>query len=225
MLIVDDEPMIRDMLSKAFRSHGGLNVLTAANGQEAIENLGKEKIDIIITDLKMPVMSGLKLLAFLNKNNLEIPVIVLTGYGTSEVERKINSFDRFIFFEKPLDVNVLVEYVYGELASRPPSQIHGISIDAFLQLVDMEMKTCTLTVRSKGKLGYLYFLNGTLITASTGLLTAEDASLEILSWDNIIIEVDNACIIKSREIDKSLMEILLESAQKKDDMKMEAAVN
>jgi DNA-binding NtrC family response regulator len=225
VLIVDDEQMIRDLLSKAFQACGNLNVLTASNGQEAIECMSKEKIDIVITDLKMPFMSGLKLLAFLRKNNLEIPVIVLTGHGTEEIELKINSFERFSYFEKPLDVNVLVEYVHEELASRPPSQIHGISIDAFLQLVDMEMKTCTLTVRSKERLGYLYFLNGMLITALADQTTGEDAALEILSWNNITIEVDNACIISDREINKSLMEILIESAKYKDDQKMEAVVD
>ncbi len=221
ILIADDDPLIRDMLLQAFNAYDELKVLTAENGRVAVEFLNNAKIDMVITDLKMPVMNGLKVLSYMNKNHLKIPVVVLTGHGTPEIEAKLKDFDNLSYFEKPLDVNVLIETVFEELASNCPSRIYGIGTEAFLQMVDMEQKTCTLTVKSQKKTGHLYFLKGELIAAETSNLKSEKAAFDIISWNNSMIEVENACRIMEREINRNLMEILMESARVKDDMPSE----
>jgi DNA-binding NtrC family response regulator len=218
ILIVDDDPFIRDILSEAFGLHDEFEILKAENGKIAIESLSSAKIDIVITDLKMPVMSGVALLSYMNKKHLKIPAIILTGHGTPELEAKIDTFSNFSYFEKPLDVNMLIDTVKDALASMPTSQIHGIGVDAFLQLVEMEMKTCTLTIKSQNKIGYLYFLKGDLVASETDGLTGQKAAYDILGWENIVIEIENACIITKREIHQPLMEILMESARIKDDI-------
>ena len=60
------------------------NIITATNGQEALEKFNKNKIDIVITDINMPVMNGLEMLNEIRKTNKEIPVLVLSAYSESE---------------------------------------------------------------------------------------------------------------------------------------------
>ena len=83
----------------------------------------------------------------------------------------------------------------------------------------MEKKTCTLTVREKDKTGYLYFVEGDLLAAKTGHLQGEEAAYHIVSWEKTIIEIENICRKKEKEIHLPLMMLLMESARIKDDQK------
>jgi hypothetical protein len=84
-------------------------------------------------------------------------------------------------------------------------------------LIDIEGKICTLTVRSHGNVGYLYFCEGELIAAETNGQKGEQAALNIISWNNSIIEISDVCQKNKREIEKPLMQILMESARIKDE--------
>jgi hypothetical protein len=154
----------------------------------------------------------------MKKRHPHIPAIVLTSCSSSVLEEKIEAFGNYKFFEKPMDMNVLVELIFQELESGDRSQIHGISISAFLQLVDMEKKTCTLTVKSQDKVGYLYLSGGELVAAETGDLKGEEAAHNIICWEKTIIEIENVCRKKEKEITLPLMMVLMESARKKDEV-------
>jgi two-component system response regulator YesN len=83
ILIVDDEPEIREMLSRNFKL-GGYNTATAENGKKALEYLSSHPVDVVISDIIMPVMDGVTLL---RKIRIEFPmvhVIMITGYVTLE---------------------------------------------------------------------------------------------------------------------------------------------
>ena len=79
LLIVDDEVEIREMLSRHFEFLG-YNTSTAGNGQEALNYLGENKVDIIITDIMMPVMNGVTLLKRIRQEYPMVQVIMITGY-------------------------------------------------------------------------------------------------------------------------------------------------
>ena len=145
--------------------------------------------------------------------------MVVTGLDKPDLESRINALGYYKYFEKPMDVNVLLTLIFEELDSIGVSQIHGISISAFLQLVETEKKTCTLTVREKDKIGYLYLSEGDLMAAKTGHLQGEEAAYQIIGWDKTIIEVENICSNKEKEIHLPLMMILMESARMRDEQK------
>jgi DNA-binding NtrC family response regulator len=81
ILVVDDEPEMRLALSHAL-GKSGYAVETASNGREALEKVGREKFRMVITDLKMPEISGMEVLRGVRKISSCIPVIMITGYGT-----------------------------------------------------------------------------------------------------------------------------------------------
>jgi YesN/AraC family two-component response regulator len=83
LLIVDDEQEIREALARHFRFLG-YNVSTASNGQEALEKLNEMKVDVLISDIVMPVMTGVELLRVIRKEFPMVRTIMITGYVTQE---------------------------------------------------------------------------------------------------------------------------------------------
>ncbi|MFN7142198.1 MAG: sigma-54-dependent transcriptional regulator, partial [Myxococcota bacterium] len=102
VLVVDDEPSIRKVL-QAHLGRDGHAVETAGDGAEAIDRLAGEPFDLVITDLKMPGVGGLELLAHVRQNLPGLPLIVITAHGTvdSAVEAlKLGAHD---YITKPFD--------------------------------------------------------------------------------------------------------------------------
>ena len=83
LLIVDDEKNIREGLGTSLEMDG-YNILLAENGKEGLAQLNSNNVDLIITDLRMPVMSGQDFLKKVISSNPGLPVIILTGHGTIE---------------------------------------------------------------------------------------------------------------------------------------------
>jgi CheY-like chemotaxis protein len=78
VLVVDDEELLRDLLTRILQRNG-LRVLTAANGEEALEVLEANKVSVVVSDVAMPQMDGLKLLAKVKESNPDLPVLLVTG--------------------------------------------------------------------------------------------------------------------------------------------------
>jgi YesN/AraC family two-component response regulator len=217
VLIVDDDRVMLRIITNALKGFKELTVITAIHGKEAINLLDKEEIDMVVTDLYMPVLNGLQLLSYMNKCHPGLPAIVLTGHGSKDIEARVKALGEFQFFEKPLDMNVLSETLIKTLYLHPAGQIHGISTASFLQLIDIEERICTLKIKSGNKFGRLFFMRGELVAAEHGNTKGEKAAFEIISWDNSVIEIENVCTKNKKEINKPLMHLLMESARIKDE--------
>ena len=224
ILVVDDDLETCNLLTYGFGSNREFDVLSADNGQTAIELLKSHEVAFVITELKLPVINGLKLLSHMRQHYPEIPVIVLTGYGTAEIETKIKKLDTVTYFEKPLDVGVLVDMISKALQAKVPGQISGISTAAFLQLMLTEEKTCTLSIQSEGRKGKLYLQKGDLIDAEAENRKALNAATHIIAWENPVINIESSCQKLEKKIQQSMMSILLDSARMKDDLKNEAMI-
>jgi len=218
VLIVDDDSVTRGLLSRVLKPHSEVfQVLTAPDGKEALKIIQNQNIDIVITDLQMPVMDGFELLARLSEHHPEIPVFIMTAFGDIEVKNKLESFGSTKYFEKPLNIDIITECIFEELNSGAEGKLKGISLSSFLQLIEMEKKTCTLTITSKDKSGKLYFHKGDLMTATADNLVNDEATCELLCWDGIVIEIENTCKKMQKEIRQPLMTILMEGLRIKDE--------
>src|SRR5690554_3629354 len=89
VLIVDDERIIREGIAAVipWGKYGFTLVGTAANGEEAYEIIKKEALDIVISDIKMPGMNGLQLIAKVKEEQPAVEFVVLSGYGEFEFAR------------------------------------------------------------------------------------------------------------------------------------------
>ncbi len=117
ILVVDDEKNIRSGIADAL-SLEQYKVLEASDGQEAVDILAVEDIDIVISDLKMPRMSGEKLLKRILQNYPLIPVIILTGFGSVEVAVQAMQNGAYDFATKPINLERLSLIIRRALAFR-----------------------------------------------------------------------------------------------------------
>ena len=117
ILVADDEKNIRLGLGQALEGEG-YNTYLAENGVKALEIIEKENIDILITDLRMPEMTGEELLKHLTKEHKNIPVIILTGHGTIENAVQTMRDGAYDFMTKPLNLEHLFLIVKRALKNR-----------------------------------------------------------------------------------------------------------
>ncbi len=118
ILAIDDEHNIRDLLKYTLEPHD-MEVITAENGKSAITILEKEDVDVVVTDLLMPSMTGLALIRELKKRKSVIPIIIITAYSNSDMVQEIVKEGVFRMIEKPLDFEVLVPIIRSALESKP----------------------------------------------------------------------------------------------------------
>jgi len=218
VLIVDDEQnfllSLADMLKDPMNE---FEVLTANNGKEAAKIIDSGPVDLVVTDLKMPEMDGFELITHINNAKPDTPIIAMTAYGTTEMESRLMKMGTFQYIEKPIDFSSLLKKINEGLSSDKKGHVSGISLPSFLQLLELDKKTCTLTIACGNQIGRMFFQQGALIDATTGKLTGQEAAFEIICWDNTDIEIENMCQQRERTIESPLGFILIESARMKDE--------
>ncbi len=114
VLVVDDEAKMRRVLELMLRQMG-CRVDTAANGREALNFLDRQSVDLVITDLKMPQLDGMGLLRHLREQDNEIPVIVITAYGTVENAVEAMKQGAFDYLLRPFELDTLEAVVQRAL--------------------------------------------------------------------------------------------------------------
>jgi len=106
ILVIDDEKSILDLLSVVFEKEG-YAVETSLSATRAVALMGNEDFDIIISDIKMPKMSGMELLRYVRKNRPDIPIVMITAYGTIKQAVEALKAGAMDYIVKPFDVEEL----------------------------------------------------------------------------------------------------------------------
>jgi DNA-binding NtrC family response regulator len=101
ILIVDDEPDMLKLLSMILRERTSYAVTTTNNPLEALDLAKKEGFDLVISDLKMPGLDGIELIDAIKKVDEDIPIIIMTAYGTVESATEAIQKGGFDFITKP----------------------------------------------------------------------------------------------------------------------------
>jgi DNA-binding NtrC family response regulator len=101
LLIVDDEPDMLKLLGMIIRDKTPYETITTNNPAEALDLVKKGGYDLVITDLKMPGLDGVEMLEAVKKLDADIPVIIMTAYGTVETAEEALSKGAFDFITKP----------------------------------------------------------------------------------------------------------------------------
>ena len=114
ILIVDDEKNYTRILSAVLQEEG-YETLTALSGREALDLLHAADVDLIITDMKMPGMDGIELLESIKAEHPDLPVIVMTAFGTIEKAVEAMQKGAFTYIQKPFDNDKLIVFVQKAL--------------------------------------------------------------------------------------------------------------
>jgi two-component system response regulator PilR (NtrC family) len=132
ILIAEDEQVLRESLAELFRSEG-YDVLEVPNGKAANELLLQRPVDVVLTDIRMPEMDGITLLAHVQKIAPETPVIVLTAYGTVESAVAAMRAGAVDYLLKPIDFNDVLIKIRRALDFRELSRAQRVITEQLAQ--------------------------------------------------------------------------------------------
>src|SRR4028119_2496665 len=121
ILIVDDEEVLRDVLDVMLRREG-FEILTAASGEEALNVLEPEEVDLVIPDAMSPGISGIDTLRAMRISNPELPVIVITAFSSIDGAIEAMKYGAFHYIPKPFKNEEVVLTVNKALEQRRLSQ-------------------------------------------------------------------------------------------------------
>jgi len=119
-LIVEDSPTMRQMIAFSLKRFPNVQIIEAVDGLDALRKLaGPEKIDLILTDINMPVMDGLKLVSMVRQNASlrDIPIIIITTEGADEDRERGLALGANAYIAKPIQSSQLIRTISELLAT------------------------------------------------------------------------------------------------------------
>jgi two-component system chemotaxis response regulator CheY len=112
-LVVEDSPTMRQLISFSLKRFKNARIIEAVDGVDALKKLSGEKIDLILTDINMPVMDGLKLVSLVRQNAQlrSIPIIIITTEGAEEDRERGLALGANAYISKPIQSSHLIKTI------------------------------------------------------------------------------------------------------------------
>ncbi len=229
VLIVDDDQSWLTLVSKELESYAAsFTIRTATSAENALALLRRAHIMLVISDLRMPGMDGFELLSQILEHFPDIPVIIVTGYDRPKTKDVVFRSGAAGYLTKPFETDKLAREISKMLNKKAEGgNLHNVSLETFLQLVEMEQQTCTLQVINKTEKtgGVLFFRDGELVNARIYDRQGKAAAYEILSWSNVSVSIESSCVFEEKLIEGDLQAILLDAMRSKDENEENARQN
>lgn len=117
-LVVEDSPTMRQLISFSLKRFKNARIIEAVDGVDALKKLSGEKIDLILTDINMPVMDGLKLVSLVRQNAQmrAIPIVIITTEGAEEDRERGLALGANAYISKPIQSSHLIKTISELLA-------------------------------------------------------------------------------------------------------------
>ncbi len=220
VLIVDDEETLTWSMAKSLsKDRDKYEVIIANNGKEAINLLKKNKIDLVITDIRMPDINGLDLLVKIRKEYPEIKVIIMTAYGSSDVQKEANRRGSIYYVEKPFEISDIRKIIIDLIGKKKGFQgkVYGLQLTDIIQMNCLSRLTTALVITRDGEKGVIYLNEGEIIHAECGEKKGTDAFYKILSWQEGEFVSNIGVTPRVQTIYQSWEHLLVEAMRKNDD--------
>lgn len=218
VIIVDTDAVMRETLAGLIKSQGSLiNVLSAESGRAALELINRQPIDVVVTGLQLPEIDGFQLVTFLATKHPQIRVIVMTHNASPMYRAQLKQLPSAVHFHQAIDITLLTQRLFTELNIDYGGQVRGLSLSSFLQMIELEGRSCALHISNKGNSGILWMREGSLIDAQSDSQQGKEAAIRILTWENVSIDIDYSPVERPRQINSALMSLLLESGRISDE--------
>jgi YesN/AraC family two-component response regulator len=185
VLIAEDDKILLKILSTIMGKYADkFKVIPARDGQEAIDILKQEQVSILVTDIQMPRVDGLNLLAYVREHHPNLPCFVMSAHGTPQLKAQLPR-DLLQFFHKPFDIDDLGRAIIETLERDITGDgLQRISLESFLNMIEMEQASCIFEIRPSNRdKGMLYFKDGVLYDAEFGGKKGEAAALELIATE------------------------------------------
>lgn len=220
VLIVDDDEDITWTLTRRLSKDNDIfEVLSANSGRDALGILNNVPVDIVITDVRMPEVSGLELLLEIKDRFPSTKVIIMTAYGSSDIQQEANSRGCFQYIEKPFEVRdlrqIILEGIQEEKGFR--GNVSDFQLSDIIQLNCLGRLTISLNVRGENEKGTIYFRDGNIVHAEVNDLEGEPAFHHIMHWKGGEFSINKESLVPQETIFNSWQSLLLESLRQIDE--------
>lgn len=113
ILVVEDSPTMRQLISFAMKRIPNAHVIEATDGVDALKKMSADTVDLILCDINMPVMDGLKLVSLVrgNPSYKDIPIIIITTEGAEEDRKRALAIGANSYLPKPIQTQELIKLV------------------------------------------------------------------------------------------------------------------
>jgi CheY-like chemotaxis protein len=232
ILLVDDDETITWTLATALKKREpSLNIYQAHSGMEALGYIKQLKsLDLLITDIHMPQLTGIELLQKLHESKLQTNIIVMTGFGSDALFDQVEQLGAIRYFTKPFDIKELTA-VAIEIVKRseePESTSGFLGNFGRLKMIDIIQINCLikqtglLKVSCAHRLGKVYFKDGEIVHAECSNAIGEDAIYSIMGWGGGRFDVKEQVYPQKPTIFKSWEYLLIEFCRRTDKLKQES---
>lgn len=208
--------MLQRNLNKGMKD---VEILAAKSGEEALALLSDRPVNLVITDINMPGMSGLDLLVEINNRFPGTGVIIMTAYPSNAYEDKAMMSGSLRFIEKPFDIKEVRAIVEEVLKTSEGFQgtVDGVSLMDIVQFNGLSRATAALKVTAGDREGMIFFKEGEVVHAMSGREIGEEAFFTILAFNGGSLQNIRGVQPPVVSIHKSVEALLFETAVKNDE--------
>jgi len=228
LLLLDDDQDVLDLYREMFSQLPSKpEIHTVTSGARAMALLEAEPFSLLISDLKMPRMDGLQVLAIVRRKFPQLRTVVLTSIADEQFRARAYSMGIDLYLEKPAsskEIAFMLDCVESLLEKEETGGFRGVQSKSMVDLIQLEALSQSSSVLRimNGKVeGKIWIEAGEIIDAGTEELNGEQAFRRILSWKTGTFEILPFDLARPRRIHASVQGLLLDSAQAMDEAKAE----
>ena len=221
LLVIEKKEEILKISSELRNYDKKCKIYISSNREETHKKLAHKKADVIVLNTDTPGFNTDELLIEFDRMFPQLPKVIINPKNNS----KKNAFLLFNgivdYLEEPFYVTELAEKVNKLLAlNNEEFQQKVLTLPSFIKLIAMDKKTCTLTVKSNGSEGHLFFVDGELIESTVDDINGEHAVQYMLDWKDIEINrIIDHCDPVERTIYSPVDQIIAKALDKKNSQK------
>lgn len=222
VLIVDDEEILTWIMSKTLsKDQKRYEILVANECNKALEIMETTPVELVITDIRMPGLSGLDLLGEIREKYPETKVIIMTAYGNPEVQKEANERGCLHYIEKPFKIEDLRGLILDAIKVDKKGfvgQVSDLQLTDIIQLSCLSKMKTALAIFKDDQEGMIYFKDGEIIHAECGKKKGEAALFTILGWEGGDFNTKSGAEPRMRTIDLPWQELLIEAMRRRDEV-------
>ena len=220
VLVVDDEEDLTWSISKNLaKDKKKYDLICVNSGKDALNVLQQVPVDLVISDIRMPEISGLDLLLNIKDEFPTTKVIIMTAYGSDDIQKEVYRRGSIAYIEKPFEIENLRELILNNLEEKKGfvGQVSDFQLTDIIQMNCLGRLTTALQVKKGSEVGSIYFDEGNINHAEVSGMDGEEAFYEILSWQGGEFSSKKGTKTKKETIFKGWQSLLLEGMKRADE--------
>lgn len=220
VLVVDDEEDLTWSISKNLAKDKNVYDLICVNsGKDALNVLNQVPVDLVVSDIKMPEITGLDLLITIKEEFPKTKVIIMTAYGSESIQKEVFRRGSIAYIEKPFEIESLRSLIKKNLEEQKgfKGEVSDFQLTDIIQMNCLGRLTTALNVKKGSEEGMIFFEEGNIIHAEVSGTEGEEAFYEILGWKGGEFTSRKGDRTKKETIFKGWQSLLLEALKRSDE--------